>query len=118
MAKVLLIDDSVIVLELMQKALSAEGIETVASSNARGVVELVREHAPDLLLLDIEMPECDGIATCAALKEHNRDLIVVFFSSLPRNEIEKVVFKSGADGLIEKTSDMVAMAAQVKDLIG
>lgn len=83
-------DDSVAARRFLTEGLRrVEGIEVVGvGKNGREAIELVRSSRPDVLLLDVEMPVMDGIDAVRALRQFNRDLPVVMFSSLTKSGCE------------------------------
>lgn len=67
-ATVLVIDDDTDVVDAMSEILAAEGHQVLTASNGREALNIARTHRPDLVLLDLEMPEMDGRAFLAAVE--------------------------------------------------
>ena len=82
--RVLIVDDSVVVRQVISDALKTDpGIEVVAvASNGRVALEKIPECKPDILTLDLEMPEMDGLTTLDELRKRHSRLPVVVFSTL------------------------------------
>jgi len=82
--RVLVVDDSVVVRRLVAKALAGDpAIDVVGTaSSGRLAIERVAHSAPDVVTLDIEMPDMDGLATLRALRRTHPRLPVIMFSSL------------------------------------
>lgn len=82
--RVLVVDDSVVIRRLVTDALAAEpGIDVVgAAANGRIALDKITQLDPDVVTLDIEMPEMDGLATLAAIRERDGQLPVIMFSTL------------------------------------
>jgi two-component system chemotaxis response regulator CheB len=82
--RVLVVDDSAVVRTLIARVLGqAEGIEVVASaSNGRIALERIEEFEPDLITLDIEMPEMDGLETVETIRKRGWGMPVIMFSTL------------------------------------
>ncbi|MFM7216492.1 MAG: response regulator transcription factor, partial [Bacteroidota bacterium] len=68
--KILLVDDEPDILEFMEYNLKKEDFIVLKANNGREAVEKAVAEKPDLIILDIMMPEMDGIETCRAIREH------------------------------------------------
>ena len=81
--RVLIVDDSTVARKVLSDALAPEAdIEVITAPNGRVALAKVAHANPDLVTLDLEMPEMDGLATLRALRSTNRRLPVIMFSSL------------------------------------
>ncbi|HRH67496.1 MAG TPA: response regulator, partial [Bacteroidia bacterium] len=67
--KILLVDDEPDILEFMEYNLKKESYNVFTAGNGREAIEIAKKEKPDLIILDIMMPEMDGIETCRALRE-------------------------------------------------
>ena len=97
--KILLVDDVPANLAVLTAALEPEGYEIFAAHNGAAALKVAAKARPDLILLDIMMPELDGFETCRRLKQNEatRDIPVIFITA--RNEMESVVAGFRAGGL-------------------
>jgi two-component system chemotaxis response regulator CheB len=88
--RVMIVDDAVVVRGLVSRWIDAEpGMKVVASlRTGREAVEQVLRHNPDVVLLDIEMPDLDGIEALPLLLAKKRDLVVIMASTLTRRNAE------------------------------
>src|SRR4051812_40610637 len=88
--RVMVVDDSVVVRGLVGRWLAAEAdLKVVASlRTGREAVEQLKRADPDVVILDIEMPELDGLAALPLLLEKKRDLVVVMASARTRRHAE------------------------------
>lgn len=88
--RVMIVDDAVVVRGLVSRWIDEEpGLKTVASlRTGRDAVEQLLRHNPDVVILDIEMPDMDGIEALPLLLEKKRDLIVIMASTLTRRNAE------------------------------
>ena len=79
-ATILVVDDSPVNLRLVVRTLEGRGYRLLAAKNGRAALDIARRVHPDLILLDVMMPELDGFEVCRALKSdpYTRDAIVVF----------------------------------------
>lgn len=103
-AKVLVIDDTPANVSLMLDALTEAGHELLVAESARSAFQLLEHNPPDLILLDVVMPQCDGFEVCRLLKADARwrDIPVIFMTAL-HDPNEKVrAFAAGAVDYITK----------------
>ena len=120
----MIVDDAVVVRGLVSRWLSEEqGIEVVASlRNGREAVDHFSRYDPDVVVLDIEMPELDGISTLPRLLEKKRDLVVIMASTLTRRnaEISLKALSLGAADYIpkpESNRDVTTSTTFRRDLV-
>ena len=103
MKRVVVADDHSLFLDGITSLLEAVGYDIVAqASNGRLAVEAVREKHPDLVLLDITMPEMDGLEALAVIKDEFPDTQVVMLTVSDDDEDLFVAIQSGADGYLLK----------------
>ncbi len=97
---VMVVDDDACLVDFVQKALEARGYETVATCSPRAALGLLRDKSPDLILLDISMPELDGSELFARIREmpHTKRTPVIFMTGLINPE-EENAFNHTRDGL-------------------
>jgi len=114
---ILVVDDSRIVQAMVTDILRAEGYSVRQAEHGRQALEMVVEQRPDLVLLDVMMPEMDGYETCAALREFPEYLPVLMITA--KGEVEDLVhgLEVGADDYISKPFDHVELLARVKSLL-
>jgi two-component system NarL family response regulator len=110
--KVLLVDDNRLMLEGLQNILEAHGIEVVGvASDGRQSIGLARELKPDVILMDIRMPSCDGLAATRAIKAEMPDArIIILTTSIEDDDLFEAV-KSGACGYLLKSIDTEELVA-------
>lgn len=92
-AKVLVIDDDTAFLKFMEELLSRHGFEVQTVSNGRDGIAAAKSNAPDLILLDVMMPEMSGGMTAHHLSEDvlTQDIPIIFLTSIISHEQEMVV---------------------------
>ncbi|HHS96942.1 MAG TPA: response regulator transcription factor [Chloroflexi bacterium] len=102
--RVLAIDDEPDVLKMFKVILGAEGLEILTAQDALSGLRMAYQHHPDVILLDVVMPEVDGFEVCRRLREMT-DVPIIFVTA--RGTIEDVVrgFSLGADDYIVKPFD-------------
>lgn len=102
--KILVIDDSELVLDITRDALEEEGYEVLTNSSWVEVNATIREHRPDMILLDLMMPSIKGESLCEILKKSSfgRDIPIIIFSTKEESEIKRLAEDAGAEGYIVK----------------
>ena len=100
--KVLTVDDEQVVCESIRRVLSDEGYEVAVSTSARGGLDLLRKEQFDLLLLDIKMPEMDGIQVLKAAKEISPETEVLIVTGYATIDTAVEAIKLGAFDYLEK----------------
>ncbi|MCJ7761617.1 response regulator, partial [Candidatus Bathyarchaeota archaeon] len=85
---ILIVDDTLPNLKLLAQMLTEQGYQVRAALNGPRALAAVQSAPPDLILLDVMMPEMDGYELCRRLKgdEHSRDIPVLFISALSETE--------------------------------
>jgi DNA-binding NarL/FixJ family response regulator len=115
--KVLLVDDHLLFLEALQNLLAARGIE-VAGTARDGLDALAQARAlrPDVILMDIGMPRCDGLAATRVIKAELPDVKIVMLTVSAEDEDLFEAIKSGASGYLLKSLDAGQFFELLSDL--
>ncbi len=118
-ARVLVVDDLDANRRLLESLLQPLGCVVSQAANGQEALELVQAHAPDLILLDVMMPEVDGLAVCAQLKADPRTrLIPIVVITALHGEPEKVrAIEAGADDFLNKPFSKTELLARVRALL-
>lgn len=115
MSRVLIVDDVPLGIKLLGELLSGE-YEVMVATNGRKALEIAKNHDPELILLDVVMPEMDGFETCRRLKEdpQTADIPVIFVTAM--SETEDIVrgFEVGGQDYILKPFRKNEVLARVK----
>jgi signal transduction histidine kinase len=114
--RILIVDDVPTNRKILEIALEAEGYETRAASNGVEAVEMALEWLPDLVLLDVSMPQRDGFEACEILKatENTADISIIFLTArVGVTEVAKAFHMGGAD-YITKPFHMGEVIARVR----
>ncbi|RKX28282.1 MAG: hypothetical protein DRP47_04690 [Candidatus Zixiibacteriota bacterium] len=103
-AKVLVVDDEPEITEIVQAFLGDAGYRVLVENSPQNAVEAARGFKPDVILLDIIMPNIDGYDICEALKKdkHLAQIPVIFLTGKDRNDDMGRSFKAGGDMFIKK----------------
>ena len=117
--RILLVDDEPDILEFIGYNLRKEGYEVRTASNGREALEEATTWHPHLILLDVMMPEMDGIAACQALRQHPEldKTIICFLSARSEDESQLAGFEVGADDYLAKPIKVQILVSRVKALL-
>ncbi len=111
---VLVCDDEELIRWSLCEHLQQQGYRTIEAENGKQALELVREHAPSILLLDLKMPVMDGLATLRALRESDQDLPVIVITAHGGVESAIEATRLGASGYLAKPFDLREAALAVR----
>lgn len=87
MAKILVVDDDRTILHLVGQALSDVGVDVLTASTAADAIKAVREEQPDVLLLDIVLPETSGLEAFRQIRQIDPKLPVIFITGEGNSEV-------------------------------
>jgi DNA-binding response OmpR family regulator len=112
--KLLLIDDSEIALALMQEQLQRAGFDVRIALALSEMDSILRGWSPNVILVDVHMPEMRGDKVCTRLKAQvGPDVLVVLCSNMPAPELSAVAEAAGADGFVSKSEGLGEFADRV-----
>ncbi len=112
--KILLADDDPITLDALQACIAAEGFTPLLARHGAEALELWEKHRPDLLCLDIMMPQVDGYEVCRRVRAVDAQVPVLFLSA-KSEEIDVVVgLRIGADDFIRKPFGKHELLARIR----
>lgn len=117
--KILIVDDEADIIEFLSYNLKREGFTTFSASNGKAAIELAEKIKPHLILLDIMMPEMDGIETCEKIRE-NKELnktIVAFLTARSEDYSQVAGFEAGGDDYISKPVKPKLLISRIKALL-
>lgn len=113
--KVLVVDDEADILELLQYNLKKEGYDVKTAADGKKAVEIAKEFQPELILLDIMMPQQDGVETCRQLRENpeSANAFIIFLTARSEEYSEVAAFDNGADDYITKPIKPRALMSRI-----
>ncbi len=117
--KILLVDDEEDILEMIRYNLEKEGFEVETANNGKEAIEKARKFIPNLVLLDVMMPEMDGIETCLAIKDIDglKNTMIAFLTARGEDYSQIAGFDSGADDYITKPIKPRVLVSRIKALL-
>ncbi len=113
---VLVVDDQPININLLERKLQRENMDVITAANGRECLEAITRVTPDLILLDVMMPEMDGIETCERLKKNpeTNAIPIIFITARSSKEGKLEGLNMGAVDYITKPIDLDETLARVK----
>lgn len=117
--KVLLVDDENDILEFVSYNLKKEGFDVYTAANGKDAIRVALEVRPQLIILDVMMPEMDGIETCEELRKlpELADSIIAFLTARGEDYSQIAGFEAGADDYIAKPIKPKVLVSRVKALL-
>ena len=118
-AKILLVDDEPDILDFLSYNLLKEGYEVYTSSNGKEAIEAAAARIPDLILLDLMMPELDGIETCIQMRKNEalHATIITFLTARGEDFSQIKGLEAGADDYITKPIKPKVLVSKIKALL-
>ncbi len=116
--RILIVDDERDFVELVQFRLGALGYEFIVASDGVQALSQARQFKPDLILLDILLPDLDGLSVCEILRRQpsTKKIPVIFMSALS-SEVTKRTVTMHADDFFTKPLDLVRLERRIADLL-
>ena len=117
---ILAVDDDIDILELVEASLTADGFNVITASDGRAALESARNYTPDLILLDLMMPEMDGFEVIEKLKSDatTRTIPVIMLTAKAQTHEKIQGLRSGADDYITKPFQLDELTARIEAVLG
>ena len=115
MPKLLVIDDDSAVTDLLALLLKSQGFEVFATNNSADGLSMIREQQPDLVVLDLMMPEMDGWEVCRSVRLFSQVPIIIL-SALNDPSMIASVLDAGADDYLTKPTPSRVLVAHINRL--
>lgn len=117
--RILLVDDEADILEFISYNLIKEGYEVHTASNGVEAIAKALEVKPHLILLDVMMPEMDGIETCSQIRSHEelKRTVIAFLTARSEDYSQIAGFDAGADDYIAKPIRVKVLISRIKALL-
>jgi len=119
MSTIMIVDDSVTLREMISDMLKKSGVNVIEASNGEEALEHLKEHSPDLVVLDVVMPKMNGYELCRHIKKDPKTQNVpVLMCSSKSQEFDRYWgMKQGADAYIAKPFHPQELIATIKQLL-
>ena len=117
--KILVVDDEEDILEFLSYNLRAEGYDVIVADNGILAIELAKQEQPSLIILDVQMPDMDGITTCEKIREipYLKETVITFLTARSEYYSQIAGFEAGADDYITKPIRPKVLVSRVKALL-
>lgn len=118
MARILVTDDAAFMRMMLKSILLGGGHEVIAEAeNGEQAIECYKQHAPDVVTMDITMPLMDGIAAVRSIKESYPQAKILMCSAMGQQSMVMEAVKAGAKGFIVKPFDGTKILAEISRLL-
>ena len=116
---ILIVDDNPANVEILQMRLMANNYDTITATDGEMGLSMVKEHLPDLILLDIMMPKMDGLEVCRRIKTDTSLPFIPIILVTAKTESKDIVagLEAGGDEYLTKPVDHAALVARVKSML-
>lgn len=118
--RVLLVDDEPKLVLLMEARLKVNGYEVLTANNGQTALEVAKKEKPDLIILDLMLPQMDGYKVCALLKKDMRyaKIPIIMFTARAQQEDIRLGEEVGADAYITKPFEPKILLSKMEELLG
>lgn len=117
MVKVLLVEDELLLARIIKDSLESRGYEVVHAADGRQGLELFATQQPDILVLDVMMPQMDGFTLAAEIRRYDAAVPIIFLTA--RSQVEDVVkgFELGGNDYLRKPFSMEELIVRIRALL-
>jgi two-component system, cell cycle response regulator DivK len=118
--KVLIVEDNELNMKLFNDLLEANGIDTIKTMNGLDAIELTRAHRPDLILMDIQLPEVSGLDVIKWIKSDDalKHIPIIAVTAFAMKGDEERIRDGGAEAYISKPISVAKFLETVKNYLG
>lgn len=120
MAKILVVDDDLDIIYMVRAIMEKSGHEVTTATDGYEALKLIKTYVPDLMIVDLTMPEIDGWRLSMKLRQDERckNIPIIVLSGLLTDEESKPEPEDPYNWLMAKPFDIVRLASKVKELLG
>ena len=115
--RILIVDDDLDMMMITERWLTKAGYEVTKATSGQEAVDMLRNEAFDLVLLDYSMPDMDGKDTLIAIRKDNEDVKVLFRTGIDDVDIEEVVNDYHANGYVSKSEGKPKLMVAIDKLL-
>ena len=116
--KILIVEDDNKVLKLLLRALSSKGYITMKAENGREALRIAVKTRPELVILDLKLPDCNGIQILAELKAIDQDIQVIILTGYGSQEAVRSAMEMGAFDFLTKPFELHELCAIIRESLG
>ena len=114
--KILVVDDEELLVKGIRFNLQNDGSEVITGSNGLDAVQLAESEKPDLIILDVMMPEMDGLTACSKIREFSN--VPIIHLTAKADDMDKLMgFENGADDYLTKPFNILELKARIRALL-
>ncbi|KIX20648.1 transcriptional regulator [Flavobacterium sp. 316] len=117
MKKILVVEDEVSVVSFIKKGLTEEGFEISIAFDGKSGLQLALDNSFDLIILDIMLPEINGLDVCKFIRQENQEVPILFLTALGTPENIVLGLENGADDYLVKPFKFIELVARIKSLL-
>ena len=114
--KILVVDDEALLVKGIRFNLQNEGYEVITGSDGAEAVQLVHDQSPDLVVLDVMMPQMDGMTACSKIREFS-DVPIILLTAKTDDMDKLMGFDHGADDYLTKPFNILELKARIRALL-
>jgi two-component system, OmpR family, KDP operon response regulator KdpE len=114
--KILVIDDDAGMTDMLSMLLASASPEIIVANSGKAGIELARQHTPDIILLDLMMPEMTGWVVCKTVREFS-DAPILILTSIDSSGVIAQAFDAGADDYLVKPVSGGILIAHINNLL-
>ena len=114
--KILIVDDESVIVKGIRFNLLSDGYDVICGSNGSDALRLTREEKPDLVILDVMMPQMDGTTACRRIREFST-VPIIMLTAKSENEDKLTGFDCGADDYLTKPFNILELKARIRALL-
>src|SRR6478736_4715428 len=117
--KILLVDDEPDIVDFLSYNLKKEGYEILTANNGKDAIEIAKKEIPHLIVLDVMMPDMDGIETCREIREQKglQEVLIAFLTARSEDYTQIAGFEVGADDYITKPIKPRVFISRIRALL-
>lgn len=114
--KILVVDDEALLVKGIRFNLQNDGYEVITGSNGEEAIQLTQQENPDLIVLDVMMPQMDGLTACSKIREFSNVPIILLTAK--NDDMDKLMgFEHGTDDYLTKPFNILELKARIKALL-
>ena len=113
LAEILIVEDDTVILDTLTYNLERQGFEVYKATTAAEALRTARKLRPNLILLDLMLPEESGIEVCEKIRKYDQEVVIVMITARDAEEDKLLGFEAGADDYVPKPFGMKELLARI-----